>query len=172
MDELPLGGARNEKKFKVLFFDTGLALQLLGMDLKHLFLNPDITVVNNGAMAELFVGLQLIAEQNPLAEARLYYWHREAKSSNAEVDYVVAYSGQIFPVEVKSGSEGRMLSMKRFMSEKKSDLGFRISQSNYSLFQNIQSIPFYGIEALHANLTPRIERIEAFPHAPVLSSTA
>jgi len=32
------------------------------------------------------------------------YWAREAKSSNAEVDFVTVINGGIYPIEVKSGS--------------------------------------------------------------------
>ncbi|MBM3410449.1 MAG: DUF4143 domain-containing protein, partial [Bacteroidetes bacterium] len=39
----------------------------------------------------------------------LYYWHREAKNSKAEVDYVVQRQDRIVPVEVKAGTKGAML---------------------------------------------------------------
>ena len=36
-----------------------------------------------------------------LDDAPLFYWHREARNSNAEVDYVVQFRNQILPIEVK-----------------------------------------------------------------------
>lgn len=36
------------------------------------------------------------------------YWHREAKSSNAEVDFVTVKAGEMVPVEVKSSKKGSM----------------------------------------------------------------
>jgi len=34
---------------------------------------------------------------------QVFYWHREAKNSNTEVDYVIQKNDDIFPKEVKSG---------------------------------------------------------------------
>ena len=44
----------------------------------------------------------------------LFYWHREARSSNAEVDYLIVNKGRIIPAEIKSGKEGTLRSMKVF----------------------------------------------------------
>ena len=41
----------------------------------------------------------------------MYYWSREAKSSSAEVDYLVVRNGEVYPVEVKSGAGGRLKSL-------------------------------------------------------------
>ena len=45
----------------------------------------------------------------------LFYWHREQKSSNAEVDYVIQQQEKIIPIEVKSGTEGKLKSLHLFM---------------------------------------------------------
>jgi len=39
---------------------------------------------------------------------RVYYWAREVKNSNAEVDYIIAKSNRIVSIEIKSGSKGHM----------------------------------------------------------------
>ncbi|MCK5680807.1 ATP-binding protein [bacterium] len=148
---IPLGAEKNLKKFKLLFFDIGLMQQLSGLNLTHLFLDPDITEINQGNLAELLVGLELITYQNPCSRPLVYYWHREAKSSNAEVDYLIEKKGAIVPIEVKSGSEGRMLSMHLFLKEKNVINGVRISKYQNTFHQNIQTIPFYGIEAFIKN---------------------
>lgn len=148
---LPLGATANLKNFKLLFFDTGLALRLLGADVKHLFLNPDIRLVNKGALAELFVGLELIAYSDPHQRAALYYWHREERGSQSEVDFVIAVAGQILPIEVKSGPQGRLYSLRRFLEEKKAAKGVKISEGPYATTTGkIIEIPFYGIEAVNA----------------------
>lgn len=41
----------------------------------------------------------------------LYYWSREARSSQAEVDYLVVQDGRIHPLEVKSGTGGQLRSL-------------------------------------------------------------
>ena len=41
----------------------------------------------------------------------MYYWSRDARGSNAEVDYLVVRDGEIYPVEVKSGKGGSLRSL-------------------------------------------------------------
>jgi len=139
---------RTLKKFKVLFFDIGVAQALLGLDIRPLLLDPDITQINAGAIAELFTGLEIIGYSDPSFRANIYYWHREAKSSNAELDYLISCKEALIPIEVKGSQTGRMYSLKRFLLEKNLEIGYRILKFNYSSFENIQTIPFYGVEAL------------------------
>jgi len=47
----------------------------------------------------------------------LHHWSREAKSSSAEVDYLVAVDGEILPIEVKSGPAGRLRSLHRLLDD-------------------------------------------------------
>ena len=145
---IPLKAECDTKRFKVLFFDIGLAQRLLKLDHRPLLLDPDISQVNKGAIAELFTGLEFIAYQDFREKAELYYWHREAKSSNAEVDYVISIGSKILPVEVKSSSSGAMKSLRLFMETKNSEWGVKVSGFNFSLFEKIRTIPFYAIESL------------------------
>jgi len=152
-NRIPLGAEMNPDKFKVLLFDIGLAQRLMKLDYKSLLLKTDLLQVNHGTMAELFVGLELIAYADFRQAPSLFYWHREAKSSNAEVDYVISINERVIPVEVKSGTTGRMKSLRLFMEQKKSSAGIRICASGFALEQNIQSIPLYAVEALIKNRT-------------------
>ena len=68
-----------------------------------------------GGMAEQFVGQEMLISQNNL----LYYWSRQAKSSTAEIDYLCVYEGDIFPVEVKSGSAGSLKSLHLYIEKYK-----------------------------------------------------
>jgi predicted AAA+ superfamily ATPase len=117
---IPLGAEANPKKIKLLIFDTGIYQRILGLDVASLLLKDDIEVINKGNIAELFVGLELLKSNDAYERTALYYWHREAKNSQAEVDYVIQNQEYIFPVEVKAGTKGAMQSMYLFMDEKKS----------------------------------------------------
>lgn len=146
---IPLGATVNLKNFKVLFFDTGLAQRILGVDVKNLFINPDITLINKGAIAELFVGLELIAYSDPHQRARLHYWHREKRGAQSEVDYVITVSNQIVPIEVKSGLHGRLYSLNLFLEEGKANVGVKVSKGPYATAgTKVVGIPLYGIEAI------------------------
>ncbi len=142
---LPLGGDIKENDNKFLFFDTGLYLTASGLDLSEWILDPPQKFVNRGRLAEMFVGLELVKACSPLDDARLFFWHREARNANAEVDYVVPFRNRVLPIEVKSGVRGSMKSLRIMMDEKHLDLGVRTSEENLAVLDNIRIIPLYRI---------------------------
>lgn len=141
---LPLGSQINPKKFKVLLFDTGIYQQVSGMNLRKYLTDNFTNIINRGKLTELFAGLELIKAQSLSLKPQLYYWHREAKSSNAEVDYLISVFDQIYPVEVKAGTRGQMQSLNIFLNEKRSEFGIRLSHENFSEYQNIKVFPLYA----------------------------
>ena len=145
--KLPLNATLNEKKFKMLFLDLGLLEHASRIDM-HALLTEDLTLINHGALAEQFVGQELIAHSQNYEKPELYYWEREKNGSQAEVDYVMQLNGRVFPVEVKSGTTGRLKSLRVFMDEKKIKIGIRISPHNLSFHEGILSLPFYMIHEL------------------------
>jgi predicted AAA+ superfamily ATPase len=145
---VPLGAEINPKKSKIILFDTGIYQRLLGLDISSLLLLEDADVVNKGSIAELFVGLEILKLPSCYERTTLYYWHRESKNSQAEVDYVVSYQDLIVPLEVKAGTKGAMQSMYLFMQEKKSKLGIRISLENFGQFDHIKVLPMYALSKL------------------------
>jgi predicted AAA+ superfamily ATPase len=142
---LPLGAETNPKKRKLLLLDTGIFQRLLGLNISEILFEDDFDAINKGAIAEQYVGLELLKSFSCYRQENLYFWHREAKSSNAEVDYVVQQQENIVPVEVKSGKKGSMQSLYLFMAEKKAPLGIRFSLENYSSYENIKVLPLYGV---------------------------
>jgi predicted AAA+ superfamily ATPase len=141
---IPLGAEINPKKRKCLLFDTGIYQRMLGLDLGSVFLGDDTELVNKGAIAELFVGIELMKNSHD-ALSSLYYWQRESKSSQAEVDYVIQKETEIIPIEVKSGTKGAMQSMYIFLEEKQSNYGIRTSLENFGSLDKIKIIPIYAI---------------------------
>ena len=148
---IPLGAEINVKKTKLLIFDTGIYQRILGLKVADLLLNDDVEVINKGNIAELFVGLELLKSSHCYEKTGLYYWHREAKNSQAEVDYVIQNQEFIVPIEVKAGTKGAMQSMYLFMEEKKSTFGIRVSLENFSEFEKVKMIPLYAVSNLKNN---------------------
>lgn len=144
---VPFITTKNEKKFKLLFLDVGLVKRACRLD-AELLLNKDILFLNDGALAEQLVGQELLAYQDKHEKPELYFWTREQKNSSAEIDYLTIVDGKIIPIEVKSGSTGRLKSLKLFMEEKKSKVGVRISENSLNIKDNILSIPFYLISEI------------------------
>ncbi|MBM4310897.1 MAG: DUF4143 domain-containing protein [Deltaproteobacteria bacterium] len=113
---LPLGAGAHAKIFKPLFLDIGLMQHICGLDPKESLSAADLTGIYRGAIAEQFVGQELLAAGGS-ENNKLYYWSRLKKGSSAEVDFVIARNGKIIPIEVKSGSAGRMRSLHVFFAE-------------------------------------------------------
>ena len=144
---LPLITHMQEKKFKLVFLDVGLMKRAANLDLEML-LTTDPILLNRGAIAEQFVGQELIAYQDPYAQPTLYYWSREQRGSSAEVDYLINIDNNIVPIEVKAGKTGNLKSLKIIMQEKNLPFGIRVSAKELSLQDNIVSIPFYMISEI------------------------
>jgi uncharacterized protein len=149
---IPLGAQINLKKFKVIIHDCGIYNRILGLDLSDHLIKSTIELINKGSIAELFVGLELIANNSSRINPQLFYWHREARNSNAEVDYVIQKNESIFPIEVKAGLKGSMQSMNLFLTERNLDQGLRISQENFGHYNNIYTIPIYAASQVHTKL--------------------
>jgi len=145
---LPLGAEANPKKRKMILLDTGIFQRLLGLNISEILFEDNFDIINKGAIAEQFVGLELLKSFSCYRQENLYFWHREAKSSNAEVDYVIQQNENILPIEVKSGKKGSMQSLFLFLAEKKVPFGIRFSMENYSSYESIRVFPIYAVSEL------------------------
>ena len=160
---VPLGAEINERVVKYLIHDTGVLLGILGIDddiddsIKEMMVADSINLVDKGHVAEMMAGLELIKYSSPQKRHQLYYWQNMNKGTCAEVDYVIARSGSIVPIEVKSGVKGSMSSMYSLMRnpQKHIEMGIRCSLENFGTFESpdgkkIDIIPLYAISNLFA----------------------
>lgn len=143
----PLEANASDRHFKTAFLDIGLMQNLCGLSSETLMAENFIQV-NAGAVAEQFVAQELLAYHDPLEEARLYYWAREARSSNAEIDYLATCREYAVPLEVKAGKTGTLRSMHLFLEKYPVPVGVKISQNPFNNTPPIISIPFYGIKEI------------------------
>ena len=144
---IPISAQVKQKKFKALFLDIGLVQHALKIN-PEVILDTDVVQINRGALAEQFVGQELLAYTDPYLSEQLHFWEREKQHSSAEVDYLYAFNEHIIPIEVKAGSQGRLRSMQLFMQEKKVPVGVQISQKPLAFENGILSLPFYAISEL------------------------
>ncbi len=145
---IPLGAQVDDRRFKVILFDVGIHQRLLGLDVPGHLTAGDVELINKGSLAESLVGQELIGNHPSHLRPALYYWHRESRGSNAEVDYVIQQGASIVPVEVKAGTRGQMQSMHLFMSERGLPRGIRISVENFSRYDHVDAIPLYAVRQL------------------------
>ncbi len=140
----PLAAQIKENKFKLLFLDIGLvkASQMLDIELLQ---QKDLLLVDRGMLAEQFVGQELLAYGDPYLPKKLYYWEREKKGSEAEIDYVININDKILPIEVKAGKTGSLRSLQLFLTEKNQTIGLRFSMHPLSFDGRILSVPLYMV---------------------------
>jgi len=138
---VPLLATMNERKFKIAFLDVGLMQNALGIQ-NAIILDDVIMQINAGSIAEQVVAQELLAYADPYADEKLHFWAREARGSNAEVDFLIEIDGMPIPVEVKAGARGSLKSMRLFLMEyPKTPVGIRYSMHELSYFDQILSIP-------------------------------
>ena len=129
-----------------MFFDVGLMQNLCGAT--DQLLDGDPMRINDGAVAEQFVGQELLAHRSPYERPELYYWHRRQKNSTAEVDYLTAAAGRVIPIEVKAGKAGRLRSLAVFADRYAPPVAARVYAGPFRRDRGLLSVPLYGLERL------------------------
>jgi predicted AAA+ superfamily ATPase len=146
---LPLEAEVKENTFKTVFVDIGLMQNICGLNSDIISsASKDLIKINEGSLAEQFVAQELISYQDYYIRSSLYYWTRQAKSSSAEVDFLIPCRSRVLPVEVKSGKTGSLKSMQQFLKKSDLKIGIKISQLPFSRSLPIISIPFYAIKKI------------------------
>ncbi len=141
--------------------DVGMANHICGNDWLFLESVGDRGLINEGGLAEQFIGQHLL---HPHQAPQLCYWLREGKSSNAEVDYVISRGNLIVPIEVKSGKSGALKSLQQFVFRKRVGLAVRFDlnppseqnvknvirtkEGNREVEYTLMSLPLYMVEEL------------------------
>jgi predicted AAA+ superfamily ATPase len=110
---LPLEVQASERKFKSIFLDIGLMNRTIGLEYNEAFIHSNLLAIYKGQLAEQFVGQEFEAKDR----RQLYYWARDAKNSNAEIDFLEVRDGSFIPVEVKDGPSGRLRSLHLFRDQ-------------------------------------------------------
>jgi len=161
---LPLQADIEDTVYKLLFLDVGLMNAICGLGWNTLSQTTDTQLVNEGAIAEQFIGQHLQDFVSTSLNRELTYWLREGRSINAEVDYVLALKNQIIPIEIKAGATGSLKSLHQFAGEKNTPLAVRfntglpsrqsintkIRKKEKTINANYQlvSLPLYFVERL------------------------
>lgn len=152
---IPLAAEQKLKFRKELVFDTGVLQRFLKLDFADYWGAETLEQMNKGALAELFVGLELLKAGAPDSPAQLHYWHREERGATAEVDYLIERGGCVIPLDVKSGTQGAMQSIWRFLAEKPgSPYGIRCSLETFATLSSgikpLEVYPLYAVGNLFA----------------------
>ena len=158
---VPIKEHVKEDVYKTVFMDIGFVNQLNQIELTGL---ADLITAIEGMLAEQFIAQELLCIQPAWISPELFYWSREEKNSNAEVDYIFQYKNKIYPIEVKAGKTGTLKSMQMYLFEKKLDRSIRFNMDlpnkgqfktkvnapgqNTELTWNLLSLPLYMVSEL------------------------
>lgn len=148
---VPLSSQEKSEKFKLYFLDIGLCQRILGARLADILLRSSRqNHLARGALVEQFVAQELVSLTPPNQKPSLHYWHREAKSAQAEVDFLFENHGNIYPLEVKASRSGAMKSLHIFLKEKAAyaKRGVKISSLPHSFHQGVYTLPYYAVKAI------------------------
>ncbi len=116
---VPLEAGQDLSTFKLLFLDIGLVSLTLGMSWSQALSLDERTLLKEGALAEQFVGQELLGRYLGKQLPELNYWLREGRSNNAELDFVISLGTELLPLEVKAGKAGTLKSPLQFVAAKR-----------------------------------------------------
>jgi predicted AAA+ superfamily ATPase len=103
----------HRKSPRLQILDTGMLNYFAGIQ-REILGTADLNKVYQGTMIKHLVGQELLASRyNALSS--LNFWVREKTTSSAEVDFVWPFEGKLIPIEVKSGTEGKLKSLHIYM---------------------------------------------------------
>ncbi|NUN53929.1 MAG: DUF4143 domain-containing protein, partial [Planctomycetaceae bacterium] len=126
---VPLGAEVRSRVFKCLFLDVGLSSTSLGLDLLDAADAGGIGDLHRGGTAEQAVGQLLRLHFPPNAAPESFFWRRDRRGAEAEVDFVIARGSRVLPVEVKAGAAGSLRSLHAFVAERGLDLAVRVQDA-------------------------------------------
>lgn len=119
------------KSPRLQFLDSGLVNYFVGLQL-DIMNTDDLNSVYQGTLIEHLVGQEILSQQT-LPLDKLHYWVRQKKTSSAEIDYIYPFEGKIVPIEVKSGSVGKIKSLQIYMNESPINYAIRFYAGKFSL---------------------------------------
>lgn len=119
------------RKPRLQFLDTGLLNSVLGVQSQLIGLH-DLSDFYRGKIIQHTVFQQLQA-QNTNFGSKLHFWVREKANSSSEVDLIYQHEQLLIPIEVKSGSHGRLRSLHQFMDRTKHSYAIRLLSNTLSI---------------------------------------
>ncbi len=123
--------ADHKKSPRLHVVDSGMLSHFVGIQ-KELISSGNLHEVYQGTLIEHLIGQEILATQFNVLSA-LHFWVREKSSSSAEVDYIFPYEGKLIPIEVKSGTQGKLKSLHLYMETAPHQMAVRFFAGKQSI---------------------------------------
>jgi predicted AAA+ superfamily ATPase len=125
----------------VYLHDVGLLGAMLNLT-SDLIVEPNQLFKEfNGAFVENFVAQELLF----YGQEKLFYW---TSRGEAEVDFIIESNKHIYPVEVKSGTNRNLKSLRSYAGKYKPERIFRLSPRNLIQSDDFVNLPLYAVNVL------------------------
>jgi len=148
-----------KKSPKLQVVDTGLVNYFSGLQ-KELFGTKDLNEHYKGKIAEHIVGQEILASKYNVLY-NLQFWIRDKNQSDAEVDFLYDFDGQMIPVEIKSGKSGKLRSLLQFLDMSGISVAVRFYAGQFQVEEHktlsgnpfkLMNIPYFLAGKLHGYL--------------------
>jgi hypothetical protein len=139
---MPLKSYEEYSAFKLFIVDVGLLAAMGDIDVRTLIEGNAIFEEFKGALSEQFVLQQLTT----IPDLVIYYW--SAERSTAEIDFLVQFSGEVIPIEVKAEENLQAKSLKTFCQKYSLEKAIRTSMSDFRKEDWLTNIPLYAISEI------------------------
>ena len=139
---IPLKAYEDYNAFKLFIADVGLMGAMGDLDVRTLIEGNVIFEEFKGALTEQYVLQQLIT----IPDLVIYYW--SAERSIAEIDFLIQYSGEVIPIEVKAEENLQAKSLKTFCQKYSPKTAIRTSMSDFRKENWLTNLPLYAISEL------------------------
>ena len=132
--EYPLPAFREESVFKLFLHDAGLIKTMAGVPNTAILLEEAYQF--KGQLAENYILEQITGK----FDIEPFYF---ADNAGREIDFMLQVDTDIIPIEVKSGSNVKAISLKNYLEKRKPRYAIRFSENNFSRNENLLNIPLY-----------------------------
>ena len=130
----------NDCNFRIFLADVGMFSYQSGIQATS-FISSTAENTLSGIFYENFVANELVAK-----EVKLFYWRGK---SSAELEFILASDGNVYPMDVKKG-KGSLNSLEKFAHHNKFACAIKVSRNHYgyNAEQKLLTVPFYYISFL------------------------
>ncbi len=119
------------KSPRLQFLDTGIVNYTLNIQEELLSLS-NLSEAHRGAIIPHLITQELIS-LNTLQRGKPHFWVREKRQASSEVDLVYTYKDKVIPIEVKSGSIGKLKSLLQFVEQTNHPYAVRMYGGEFSI---------------------------------------
>ncbi len=120
-----------KKSPRLQFLDAGLINYKNGIQAELLSLK-DLSSFYKGYLIPHIITQEIFSINN-ISNTKPNFWVREKTQSSAEVDLVVQYKDKVIPIEIKSGSIGKLRSLHQFMERTNHNFAVRIYGGEFNI---------------------------------------